>query len=230
MAESLPENTEQRGGWWGRLIVAVLFAGGLAVALVLYSQGEFSPDQLELRRQQLQDNLYLAIAIYFLVYVILTALSLPFASALTIVGGALFGRWLGTLIVSFASTVGGTLAFLVSRYLLRDFVQRRFGRWLGPINRGVEADGAYFLLTLRLVPAFPFFVVNPLMGLTPMRVGTYWWVSQLGMLPGTFLYVNLGAGLAQIDVPTVLISLALLGIVPLALRKIVQARKRPREQ
>jgi uncharacterized membrane protein YdjX (TVP38/TMEM64 family) len=229
MAESLPQSSEQRGGWWGRLIVALLFAGGLAVALVLYGQGEFSPDQLELRRQQLQDNLYLAIAIYFLVYVILTALSLPFASALTIVGGALFGRWLGTLIVSFASTLGGTLAFLVSRYLLRDFVQRRFGRWLGPINRGVEKDGAYFLLTLRLVPVFPFFVVNPLMALTPMRVGTYWWVSQLGMLPGTLLYVNLGAGLAQIDVPTVLISLALLGIVPLALRKIVQSRQRPSE-
>lgn len=235
MRETLPPTPEDRGSTGGRLAVLALFAAGLALGLVLYHQGEFSTEQLEARRQQLRDNLYLAVAIYFTVYVLLTALSLPFASILTLAGGALFGRWLGTLVVSFASTLGGTLGFLLSRYLLRDFVQRRFGRWLEPINRGVAADGAYFLLTLRLVPAFPFFVVNPLMGLTPMRVGTYWWVSQLGMLPATFLYVNAGAELGEIkspgDIlsPTVIISLVLLGIVPLALRKIVQARKRSQE-
>src|SRR5262249_33433697 len=148
--------------------------------------------------------------IYFALYVAVAALSLPFATLLTLAGGVLFGRWLGTLVVSFASTAGATLAFLASRYLLRDFVQRRFGRWLEPINRGVEADGAYYLLTLRLVPAFPFFVVNALMGLTPMRVGTYWWVSQLGMLPATFLYVNAGAELGQIQSARDVLSLPVL--------------------
>src|SRR5262249_30088344 len=117
---------------------------------------------------------------------------------------------------------------LITRYLLRDFVQQRFGKWLGPINRGVEKEGAFYLFTLRLVPAFPFFVINAVMGLTPLRVGTFWWVSQLGMLPATFLYVNAGAELGQIkeaaDVfsPTMLVSLALLGVMPLAFRKLLQ--------
>jgi uncharacterized membrane protein YdjX (TVP38/TMEM64 family) len=151
---------------------------------------------------------------------------------MTLVGGFLFDRWLGTVVVSFASTAGATLNFLITRYLLRDFVQQRWGKWLEPIDRGVEADGAFYLLTLRLVPAFPFFVVNALMGLTPMRLGTYWWVSQLGMLPATFLYVNAGTELGRITTPegilspTVLISLALLGVVPLALRKLLQWRRR----
>jgi uncharacterized membrane protein YdjX (TVP38/TMEM64 family) len=216
--------------------VCALLAGALAVGWVLYAQGEFTPERLEERRRQLEDNLVAAVAIYCAVYVAVTALQLPFATLLTLAGGVLFGRWLGTVVVSFASTAGATLAFLLSRYLLREFVQHRFGRWLEPVNRGIARDGAYYLLTLRLVPVFPFFVVNALMGLTPMRLGTYWWVSQLGMLPATFLYVNAGAELGQIKTPadvlspTVIISLALLGIVPLALRKILQAGKRPREQ
>jgi uncharacterized membrane protein YdjX (TVP38/TMEM64 family) len=231
-----PDAAEMRGGWWGRLLVCALLATALAGGWWLYAEGEFSPERLEERRGQLEENLLTAVLIYFVVYVAVTALQLPFATLMTLAGGVLFGRWLGTVVVSFASTAGATLAFLLSRYLLRDFVQRRFGRGLEPINRGVERDGAYYLLTLRLVPAFPFFVVNALMGLTPMRVGTYWWVSQLGMLPATFLYVNAGAELGQIkkpeDVlsPTVIVSLVLLGIVPLALRKIVQACQRPREQ
>src|SRR5262249_25513537 len=193
MDEPLPQARVERDGIVGRLAVLVLVSGALALGWILYSQGEFSAESLEERRRQLEDNLLLAVVIYFALYVAVAALSRPFATVWTLAGGVLFGRWLGTLVVSFASTAGATLAFLVSRYLLRDFVQRRFGRWLEPINRGVEADGAYYLLTLRLVPAFPFFVVNALMGLTPMRIGTYWWVSQLAMLPATFLYGNAGA-------------------------------------
>jgi uncharacterized membrane protein YdjX (TVP38/TMEM64 family) len=150
---------------------------------------------------------------------------------LSLAGGALFGRWIGTAIVSVASTAGATGAFLACRYLFRDLLQVRWGRLLRPIDRGLEADGPYYLLTLRLVPAFPFFLINAAMGLTRMPVATFWWVSQLGMLPGTFLYLNAGAELGRItsprDVlsPGVLVSLTLLGVVPLLARR---AFSRPR--
>ena len=163
-----------------------------------------------------------------MVYVAVTALSLPAAVPLTLVGGALFGRWLGTGVVSLASTLGATLAFLMSRYLLRDWVQAKFGDRLASINRGVERDGGFYLFTLRLVPAVPFFVVNLGMGLTPIRVGTFAFVSWAGMLLGTFLYVNAGTALGSVDKPSevlsakVIISLALLGIAPLLVRKLVE--------
>ena len=136
---------------------------------------------------------------FFGLYVLATALSLPGAVILTLAAGALFGLAGGTLIVSFASSLGATLAFLASRYLLRDSVQARFGDRLKAINDGMAKDGALYLFTLRLIPAFPFFLVNLLMGLTPIRTGTYYWVSQLGMLAGTLVYVNAGTQLAQLS-------------------------------
>ena len=148
------------------------------------------------------------------------------------VAGALFGRWVGTGVVSIASTLGATLAFLGSRYVLRDWVQRRFADRLGQINQGIERDGAYYLFTLRLVPVVPFFLINLGMGLTPIRVTTFAGVSWLGMLMGTFLYVNAGTELATFDSPAdflswkVLGSLALLGVVPLAVRKLIQWKVR----
>jgi pyruvate/2-oxoglutarate dehydrogenase complex dihydrolipoamide dehydrogenase (E3) component/uncharacterized membrane protein YdjX (TVP38/TMEM64 family) len=157
---------------------------------------------------------------YFAAYVALTALSFPGAAIMTLAGGALFGLGLGTLIVSLASTIGATLAFLVSRHLLRDWVQGRFGARLAAINAGIEKDGAFYLFSLRLVPVFPFFVVNLLMGLTPIRTFTYFWVSQIGMLLGTIVYVNAGTQLAGIssvrDVasPGLLASFAALGLLP----------------
>lgn len=171
---------------------------------------------------------------YFFIYIAVTGLSLPGAAVLTLVGGAIFGLWWGVLIVSFASTIGATLAFLVSRLLLRDWVQEKFGRNLQTVNRGIEKDGAFYLFTLRLVPIFPFFVINLVMGLTPIRVVHYFLVSQVGMLPGTFVYVNAGTQLAQIESaagilsPGLLFSFALLGIFPLLAKKLVafiQARK-----
>ena len=179
----------------------------------------------------------LAVLVYFFIYVAVTALSLPAASLVTLVGGALFGRWLGTAVVSLASTLGATLAFLGSRYLLRDWVQGRFGNRLAAINRGVEKDGAFYLLTLRLVPLVPFWLVNLGMGLTPIGLWTYVCVSWIGMLLGTFLYVNVGTELATLESPkgllspTMLGSLALLGIVPLIVRKLTQSwtsRREPR--
>ena len=169
----------------------------------------------------------LSVAIYFSVYVVMAALSLPGAALLTLAGGAVFGLLWGSLIVSFASSVGATLAFLIARFLLRDWVVQRFGQRLQAIDEGVRREGAFYLFTLRLVPVFPFFLVNLLSGLTGMKPHTFYWVSQIGMLAGTLVYVNAGTQLAKIDSlsgilsPGLLGSFALLGVFPLLARKIV---------
>jgi pyruvate/2-oxoglutarate dehydrogenase complex dihydrolipoamide dehydrogenase (E3) component/uncharacterized membrane protein YdjX (TVP38/TMEM64 family) len=172
----------------------------------------------------LNDSWWLVAAAYFSIYVVVTALSLPGAAAMTLAGGALFGLLGGGILVSFASSIGATLAFLVSRYFLRDSVQRRFGARLKAVDEGIEREGAFYLFALRLVPLFPFFLINLLMGLTPMRAGRFYWVSQLGMLPGTLVYVNAGTQLAQIenarDIVSLplLLSFAVLGVFPLIAR------------
>jgi pyruvate/2-oxoglutarate dehydrogenase complex dihydrolipoamide dehydrogenase (E3) component/uncharacterized membrane protein YdjX (TVP38/TMEM64 family) len=174
------------------------------------------------------------VGVFFLVYVAITALSLPGAAVLTIAAGAFFGLATGTLVASFASSIGATLAFLVSRFLLRDWVQRRFGERLAAVNQGMARDGAFYLFALRLVPLFPFFVINLLMGLTTIRTRTFYWVSQLGMLAGTLVYVNAGTRLAKVDSlaglfsPALLASFALLGVFPLLAKKsvaVVRARR-----
>lgn len=157
---------------------------------------------------------------FLLFYVFVAALSLPGAAVMTLAAGALFGLVWGTVIVSFASSIGATLAFLVSRFLLNHSVQKRFGDRLKPINEGIKKEGAFYLFTLRLVPVFPFFLINLLMGLTPIRVATFYWVSQVGMLLGTVIYVNAGTQLAQLDglsgilSPSLLLSFVLLGLFP----------------
>jgi len=172
--------------------------------------------------------------LFFAAYVAVSALSLPGAAVMTLAAGAIFGLGLGMLIVSFASSIGATLAFLASRWLLGDWVQSRFGERLAALNAGVAKEGGFYLFTLRLVPVLPFFVINLAMGLTPIRPLTFYWVSQLGMLAGTFVYVNAGTQLARIESisgivsPGLLGSLVLLGIFPLIAKKIidmVQARK-----
>jgi uncharacterized membrane protein YdjX (TVP38/TMEM64 family) len=174
------------------------------------------------------------IGAYFLIYVLVTALSLPGATVMTLAGGALFGLGVGTLVVSFASSIGATLAFLVARFLLRDWVQQRFGDKLATVNAGMAKDGPFYLFTLRLVPLFPFFVINLLMGLTPIKTRTFYWVSQLGMLAGTVVYVNAGTQLAQLESlsgilsPGLLASFTLLGLFPLLAKKsvaLLQARR-----
>lgn len=171
-------------------------------------------------------------AAYLLFYVLVTALSLPGAAVLTLAGGALFGLWQGLLLVSFASTIGATLAFWVARYLLRDWVQARFATRLRAVNEGIERDGAFYLFALRLVPVFPFFLINLLMGLTPMRTLTFYGVSQLGMLAGTAVYVNAGTQLANINSvgdiasPGLLLSFTLLGVFPWLARLGLRALQR----
>ncbi|WP_417320574.1 FAD-dependent oxidoreductase [Erythrobacter aureus] len=172
------------------------------------------------------------IALFFLVYVAVTAASLPGAAVMTLAAGAMFGVLVGTIVVSFASTLGATLAFLASRYVLRDTIEARFGERLKAVNRGLERDGAFYLFTIRMIPLFPFFVVNLVMGLTRIRAWTYAWVSQVGMLLGTIVYVNAGTQLARIDSlagiasPAVLISFALLGIAPWFAKAIIAWIKR----
>ncbi len=171
---------------------------------------------------------------FFLLYVLTTALSLPGAAVMTLAAGALFGLWWGTVLVSFASSFGATLAFLASRYFLRESVQMRFGNRLKTINEGIEKDGAFYLFALRLVPVFPFFLINLLMGLTPIRGVTFYWVSQVGMLAGTAVYVNAGTRLARIEglsgiiSPGLLLSFALLGLFPLVAGKTLALIRRGR--
>ncbi|MEJ2529941.1 MAG: TVP38/TMEM64 family protein, partial [Gammaproteobacteria bacterium] len=166
---------------------------------------------------------------FFLVYVVVTAVSLPGAAVMTLAMGAIFGLFWGTVLVSFASTLGATLAFLIARFVMRTVVQERFGDRLKPINQGIEKDGAFYLFGLRLVPIFPFFIINLVMGLTPIRTWTFAWVSQIGMLLGTIVYVNAGTQLSQIDSlsgilsPGLILSFIMLGVFPLIAKKILDA-------
>ncbi|AHE97911.1 pyridine nucleotide-disulfide oxidoreductase [Thioalkalivibrio paradoxus ARh 1] len=176
----------------------------------------------------------LASLLYFGVYVAVTALSLPGAAVMTLAGGAVFGLGWGLLLVSFASTVGATLAFLIVRLIAREPVQRRYGDKLKVINAGIEREGAFYLFALRLVPLFPFFLINIVMALTPMRTWTFYWVSQVGMLAGTAVYVNAGTQLARLDSPegilspALILSFALLGIFPLLARRALEMLRRRR--
>jgi uncharacterized membrane protein YdjX (TVP38/TMEM64 family) len=179
-------------------------------------------------------NPALYIAGFFLLYVAVTGLSIPGAAIMSLVAGALFGVVLGTLIVSFASTMGATLAFLSSRYVLRDWVQGKFGERLRAVDDGLEKDGAFYLFTLRLIPVFPFFVINLLMGLTRIKTGTFFWVSQIGMLPATIVFVNAGTQISRIEStagllsPTLIASFVALAFFPWAAKGIVAVVKRSR--
>jgi pyruvate/2-oxoglutarate dehydrogenase complex dihydrolipoamide dehydrogenase (E3) component/uncharacterized membrane protein YdjX (TVP38/TMEM64 family) len=213
------------------LLVAVLLGIVAFFALGLdryFSLAFLKESQASLATLREQQPLQLALG-FFLVYVAVTALSLPGAVIVTLAGGAIFGLGWGLLLVSFASSVGATLAFLTARFLLRDSVQSRFGQRLADMDKGIQKDGAFYLFTLRLIPVVPFFVINLLMGLTKMKTWTYYWVSQLGMLAGTAVYVNAGTQLGQLDSlqgilsPGLLGSFVLLGLFPLIARQVVEA-------
>lgn len=169
---------------------------------------------------------------YFAAYVTVTGLSLPLAAAITLVAGALFGLLWGSVMVTFAAAFGATLAFLASRYLFRDWVQSRFPRQLAAVNRGIERDGVFYLFLLRLIPAFPFFVINLVMGVTPMRTRTYFLVSLVGMIPGNLLFVNAGVQLGKVHSlhgllsPVLIASLVAIGVFPLLAKKTVDIWRR----
>ncbi|MFG0772394.1 TVP38/TMEM64 family protein [Vibrio plantisponsor] len=200
------------------LVAVVVFLG---IEFSQYLTLENAKAQQANLSHYIEQNLLYSALIYFVAYVVITAFSIPGAAVVTLLGAALFGFWFSLALVSFASTIGATLAFLSSRYLLRNWVQQRFSDKLNAINAGVKKDGAFYLFTLRLIPIFPFFLINLLMGLTPISTVRYYLVSQLGMLPGTAVYLNAGTQLAEIKTlagivsPTVLFSFALLGVFPL---------------
>jgi uncharacterized membrane protein YdjX (TVP38/TMEM64 family) len=213
-------------------IALVLALSALVAAFFLFDLGQYlSLEYIKDSQQRFQtvyaEKTATVIAVYMAVYILVTSLSLPGAAIMTLAGGALFGLLVGTVVVSFASTIGATLACFVSRFVLQDWVQRRFGQRLVAINQGVEREGSFYLFTLRLVPIFPFWMINLVMGLTRMKLRTFFWVSQVGMLPGTLVYVNAGRELGRIDSlggilsPGLILSFVLLGIFPLATKKIV---------
>ena len=213
-----------------KLLLLAVIAALVAAFFVLDLDRYFSLDSF--RSQQAAIDAYhrahplRTAAIYFLVYVAVTGLSLPGAAVMTLAGGAVFGLLWGTVIVSFASTLGATLAFLAARTVLRDWVQERFGRHLRAINEGIERDGAFYLFALRLVPAIPFVAINLVMGVTPMRAWTYLWVSQIGMLAGTIAYVYAGTQLAEFRLSIGLVAaFTILGLFPLAAKKLLDAMK-----
>jgi len=215
-----------------RLLVAFLIIGGLVAFFA------FGPSEADILTRQaawksaVQDNLLLALLIFFVAEVILVAFSIPVATGLSVLAGILFGRWLGTLVVSFASTFGALLAMLTARYVLRDSIRRRLEarpRWkaaVAALDRGVERDGAFYLLVIRMTPVFPFFLVNIGMGLTRIRVGTYWWATQLGMLPMSFVVVSAAAEVGEVNSFRELARiehlwpLMLLVLIPIALRAV----------
>lgn len=207
----------------GLVLVALFFGLGLQRYLTL--------EYLKASRQGFQE-LYaarplLTVGAYGAIYVLSTALQLPGALVLSLAGGAMFGFWTGLVVVSFASSIGATLACALARYLLRDWVQRRLGQRLEAVNAGLQRDGAFYLFSMRLIPAIPFFAINLLMGLTALPLTTFYWVSQLGMLPATVVIVNAGVQLGHLDSlrgilsPGLLASFALLGLLPLALKKLL---------
>ncbi|EMP4430626.1 TVP38/TMEM64 family protein [Vibrio vulnificus] len=213
-----------------KLVFGILLIATIILLAVNFSQyltlDNAKAQQLALN-SFIEENFLFSSISYFVIYVGLTAFSVPGATVVTLLGAALFGFWYSLLLVSFASTIGATIAFLSSRYLLKDWVQARFGDKPSAINQGVEKDGAFYLFSLRLIPVFPFFLINLLMGLTPISIGRYYLTSQIGMLPGTAVYLNAGTQLADINSlsgilsPTVLASFALLGVFPIAVKWIM---------
>ena len=219
-----------------KILLVGLIAFAIATYFVLdldqYLTLDFAQSQLAGIEEFKDENFALTAILYFAFYVAITALSIPGAVIITLLGGAIFGLGWGTLIVSFASSIGATLAFLVSRLLLRDWVQAKFSDYLAPINKGIEKDGNFYLFSLRMVPLFPFFMINLLMGLTPIKTISFYLVSQTGMLLGTAVYVNAGSQLAQITSlsglvsGSVIFSFILLGLFPLIAKVLVDGIQR----
>ncbi|MBS0202222.1 MAG: TVP38/TMEM64 family protein [Planctomycetes bacterium] len=221
-------------GWLRRIAVALVL--GILLTLAIRNRDALSLDSLvrqqDALRTAVDERPLLVLGSAFLLYVAVTGLSLPGAALMTLVYGWLFGFWRGVVLISFASTAGATVAFLTSRFLFRDLIQARFRDRLAKFNAALAREGAFYLFTLRLVPQVPFFLVNLLMGLTPVRTSTFWWVSQLGMLPGTCLYVYAGASVGSLDalrdkglsgILTWKLALAftLLGVFPLLAKRLM---------
>ena len=230
------EKQEVSGGGKTKLwlLLAVI---ALAAGVIYFFYGSLLLHELSEHEKMLEsfheDNPATIYAVAFVLYVVVTGLSLPGASAMSLLYGSFFGFWRAVLLISFASTAGATVAFLLSRYLLRDVIQARFSDRLSTFNEALQRDGGFYLFSLRLIPVVPYFAINLVMGLTPMRAKTFWWVSQIGMLPGTCVYVYAGSqfpslqnladhGTSGILKPQLLLALVLLGLFPIIVKKIFE--------
>lgn len=228
-----PAAASESPGFWSRYGRYTLLAAVLAVLLWVFASGGSQGLGHQISEHWgtfevwVDENFWLALCLYFLAYVLVTGLSIPIANVLSIGAGIVFGLWAGLALVSFGSTAGATLAMLASRYFFRDLVRHKLGARFDAINENIAREGAFYLFTLRLMVVVPFWMINLAVGLTALPVRTFWWVSQVGMLPGTFLYINAGAearkitGVGDIFSPTLILSFGLLGIAPLLLRWLV---------
>lgn len=218
-----------------RLCLAVLIVALIAMMFWLnlfqYFSLEFFNEQRDRIQNFVDSNIIISVAMFISLYVAVTALSLPVGIVMSLAGGALFGVVLGTVAVSFAATVGATLAFLVSRFLLQEYVDRHFPAATRIVNEGIEKDGPYYLFSMRLVPVFPYFVINLAMGLTHIGVWTFFWITQISVIPITLVLTNAGEQVALINNPREIISpvvmgsLALIGLFPLVMRKLLNTKK-----
>ncbi|MDB2414822.1 TVP38/TMEM64 family protein [Rickettsiales bacterium] len=223
-----------------RIILLILLSFALiaffALDLQQYATLEYIKQQHDIFSQYYQQNSFLILAIFAMAYIMVTALSLPLATILTLIGGALFGLPLGIVMVSFASSIGATLAFLMARFIARDYIQKNYKKQLGKVNQGFKSEGKFYLFALRLVPIFPFFMVNIIMALMPIKVLAFYLVSQIGMLPGTIIYVYAGTQLAQIESlsdiasPSLLFAFALLGVFPLFTKKLIEFMRKEKNK
>lgn len=220
------------------LPLAALILAFLTLGLDQHLTLDAFHDSHEAIEAWMADHIWLGIAGYLVAFSLLT-LFLPIAALMTLVAGALFGFWKGVLIASFTAALASTLAFWLSRFVLHDLVQRHFGERIAAVNAGVARDGAFYLLSMRLVPVIPFFVINLVMGLTPMTTRTFYGVTQAGMLAGTLIYVNAGTQIAEVDdlgdvlSPKLLGSLILLGVFPLLAKwglRLIRGRLAPRDE
>jgi uncharacterized membrane protein YdjX (TVP38/TMEM64 family) len=212
-----------------KFILLVVIIGFVAAARVFHFEQyltiSFLKGSLDRFKAAYGDNPAAVLGVYSFAYVLTAALSLPGAAPLGMLGGALFGFWTATLVVSFASTIGATLACFVSRFLLRDWIQNRYGDKIARVNEGIEKEGTFYLFSLRLIPVFPFWMINLVMGLTKMPLLRFYWVSQVAMLPGTMVFVNAGKELGKIDSmkgifsPGLIISFVLIGLLPVGVKK-----------
>ena len=223
-----------------KLIIVALIIGVIA-AFKIFHLGDFlTLSYLKESHQRFtamyREHRLLVIGAYMGLYIIVAALSLPGAGLMSLAGGAFFGLWVGTVVVSFASAIGATVACAVSRFILRDWVAQRFKEWFVVIDGGIAKEGTFYLFTLRLIAIIPFFIINLVMGLTKMPLRTFYWVSQVGMLPATLVFVNAGRELGRVDSlgdilsPGLLVSFALLGIFPLATKKVLAFYKARKEK
>jgi uncharacterized membrane protein YdjX (TVP38/TMEM64 family) len=214
-----------------KIIIVLLIVAAIVIFNILdlgeyFSLSYIKQSQATFERLYSEQNV-LVIATYMIIYIFVTSLSLPGAAVMTLAGGALFGLITGTIVVSFASTIGASIACFVSRFILRDWMQGKFGDRLKSVNKGIENEGAFYLFTMRLIPVIPFWLINLLMGLTKMPIRRFYWVSQIGMLAGTIVYVNAGKELAKIESlsgilsPSLIFSFILLGLFPLITKKLL---------